>query len=400
MRSIVLTVLVLLNVHGLAMAQGRADLIGSTYHDPVHRQRLQSLREQAASKSSAGMNRNALELYRQYNILSDSLFGKELADTVDAYEKQFNAFAAGRLKRLEEHRKTVRDSVEQRAAARSRFLGLVLKSLLALGVWLAAVFFFYRRRLLNAREADNDLQRAKSRLQASLEDADKGRKLQHEMDAEIGQLSTLSEEMDLVVNSLADVDAKPAVQKLQSAIRRETALTDDIASFDREDSEEKTSCSINDLCDRSLELSYRGHCLDPRTPFQCGISKDLERNMLPVPMHPFSTSAVLMNVLDSAFRSVKERASLEEEGYRPSVAVSTKILPRFVQVRIKDNGNGMTDELREKLMSGYFSVRPFGEGAGAGLAEARRILSADNEGELIVESEAGRGTDVYIKIFR
>lgn len=379
-----------------------ADRIDDTYKDPEDLQRLKGLLSLAQAQAAAGKNRNALELLRDYNILSDSLFGKELADTVDAYDRQFNTYAASRIKRLEEHKVTVRDSVQKREAARSRFLGLFWKSLVALAVWLGIVGYFFVRRRNNARLAELELERARVELQASMTESEKGRRLKAEMEIENDHLPPLVAAADAAVDSLREATPETllAVRKLQSAVKREAFITEDLLSIERDDVEDKTLCSINELCDRYLELSYRGHCMDPAAPFACTVSRDLERNMLPVSLHPAATGTVLMNILDNAFRAVKERSAREEKGYTPAVAVSTRILPRFVQVRIKDNGDGIPDEVREKVMQEFYSTRHPGTGAGAGLAEAKRILTTLHNGEIIIESEAGRGTDVYLKIFR
>lgn len=379
-----------------------ASRVDATYKDPEHRRRLNELLERAQAQASAGKNRAALEMLRNYNILSDSLFGKELADTVDAYDRQFNTYAASRIKRLEEHKVTVRESVQKREAARSRFLGLFWKSLVALAVWLGIVGYFFLKRRNNARKAEEELERARVQLQASMTESEKGRRLKVEMEVENDHLPPLVAAADAAVDSLLEStpETLQAVRKLQSAVKREADITEDLLAIENEDAEEKTLCSINELCDRYLELSYRGHCMDPAAPFECSVSRDLERNMLPVALHPAATGTVLMNILDNAFRAVKERGAREEKGYRPSVAVSTRILPRFVQVRIKDNGDGIPDEVREKVMEEFYSTRHPGGGAGAGLAEAKRILTTLHNGEIIIESETGRGTDVYLKIFR
>ncbi|MFM2134923.1 MAG: hypothetical protein RL021_323 [Bacteroidota bacterium] len=379
-----------------------ADRVNSTYQDPEHRQRLKELFDRAQAQVAAGKNRNALDLFRTYNILSDSLFGKELADTVDAYDRQFNTYAASRIKRLEEHKVTVRESGEKRQAARSRFLNLFWKSLVALAVWLVIVGYFFLKRRTNARQAEQELEHARVQLEASLSESEKGRKLKAEMQAENDHLPPLVATADAAVDSLLEAapETLQAVRKLQTAVKREVFITEDLLAIENEDPEEKSVCSINELCDRYLELSYRGHCMDPSAPFECSVTRDLERNMLPVALHPAATGTVLMNILDNAFRAVKERGAREEKGYQPLVAVSTRILPRFVQVRIKDNGDGIPDDVREKVLQEFYSTRNPGSGAGAGLAEAKRILTTLHNGEIIIESEAGRGTDVYLKIFR
>jgi hypothetical protein len=189
------------------------------------------------------------------------------------------------------------------------------------------------------------------------------------------------------------------LHKTSAALRREIDLSNSYANQRLSGETKKETTSINTLCDIFLEIAYRGNCHDTKEPFTCSVSRDLEKNLQPMPVLPNELGATLLNVLDNAFLAVKERAAKGEKGYEPKVAISTRILPRFLQIRIKDNGEGIPGNVLNQVTDPFFTSRTSGKSAGVGLAEAKRLLALQN-GELVIESETGKGTDVYIKLFR
>ena len=106
-----------------------------------------------------------------------------------------------------------------------------------------------------------------------------------------------------------------------------------------------------------------------------------------------------MNVLNNAFKSVYEKHGKGVKGFKPKVTISTRVLPRFLQIRIKDNGNGMNDEVISKIYEPFYTVKEGGKEAGLGMHFANRIITEMHKGEIKIESHVGEGTDVYLKFF-
>jgi signal transduction histidine kinase len=108
---------------------------------------------------------------------------------------------------------------------------------------------------------------------------------------------------------------------------------------------------------------------------------------------------VLLNVLINAFQSVQERQNQNGKGYVPKVSISTRVLPRFIQVRVHDNGEGMKEEVLKQITDPYFTTRVTQHFAGLGMYFSKKIIAELNGGELKIESLPGEGADVYIKFF-
>jgi nitrogen fixation/metabolism regulation signal transduction histidine kinase len=63
-----------------------------------------------------------------------------------------------------------------------------------------------------------------------------------------------------------------------------------------------------------------------------------------------------------------------------------------IVVRIADNGEGMTDEVSQRLYDNFFTTKPVGQGTGLGMAITRDIIENKHHGRLTFETQAGEGT--------
>jgi len=69
----------------------------------------------------------------------------------------------------------------------------------------------------------------------------------------------------------------------------------------------------------------------------------------------------------------------------------------FVEVRFKDTGPGVPEDIKDKIFEPFFTTKSMGEGSGLGLAITREIISR-YQGEIIVENNKGRGSEFIVRI--
>ena len=139
--------------------------------------------------------------------------------------------------------------------------------------------------------------------------------------------------------------------------------------------------------------------LQTHAEYDCQITKDFEKNLPAVKTNHGAIGYLLLNLLSNSLKSIEEKYKKGIKGYQPKISISTRILPRFLQIRIKDNGTGMTDDILTKAMDEFYSTREPKEGSGLGLTISKQIISEFHKGEIKIESESGNSTDVYIKFF-
>ena len=140
----------------------------------------------------------------------------------------------------------------------------------------------------------------------------------------------------------------------------------------------------------------------------------IDENLPKIEVIPQDIGRVLLNLINNAFYSVHERAKAPQPPkgeYIPIVTVSTRLVtPPFpkgipsegagglLEIRVKDNGTGMTESVRAKVFQPFFTTKPTGEGTGLGLSLAYDIVTKGHGGTLEVVSEVGEGSNFIVKL--
>ncbi|MBD2448128.1 AAA family ATPase [Nostoc sp. FACHB-152] len=175
-----------------------------------------------------------------------------------------------------------------------------------------------------------------------------------------------------------------------------------LRSFSRSDTEKRISYDIHEgLNSTLLILKHRLKASETRPAIE--VIKDYGKLPL-ISCLPGQLNQVFMNILANAIDALEE--SNIEKTYDKIVAnpncitVTTKIEdnPEFVTIAIKDNGLGMTEEVKEKIFDHLFTTKPVGKGTGLGLAITRQIIIEKHRGQIEVNSIIGQGTEFIIHL--
>ncbi len=129
---------------------------------------------------------------------------------------------------------------------------------------------------------------------------------------------------------------------------------------------------------------------------------------------PQEIGRVLLNLINNAFYAVQQKTltRLENsdnqtlsalESYQPKVTVTTKTLDnqsdcRAVEIRVADNGTGMSETTKAKIFQPFFTTKPTGEGTGLGLSLAYDIVTKGHGGTMEVISTEGGGSEFIIRL--
>jgi signal transduction histidine kinase len=106
---------------------------------------------------------------------------------------------------------------------------------------------------------------------------------------------------------------------------------------------------------------------------------------------------VILNLITNAFYAVDQKKKQQVEGYDPTVSVSTQKIDKKVVISVRDNGNGISKKVLDKIFQPFFTTKPTGQGTGLGLSLSYDIIKTHG-GEIKVETEEGIGTTFSILI--
>jgi PAS domain S-box-containing protein len=115
---------------------------------------------------------------------------------------------------------------------------------------------------------------------------------------------------------------------------------------------------------------------------------------------------VFMNILGNAADALHEheaacRQAAEAQGltYNPTITISTtRIEPQQVEIRIQDNGPGISEAYRQRIFDPFFTTKPIGQGTGLGLSISYEVITEKHQGSLACQTELGVGTTFIIHL--
>ena len=172
---------------------------------------------------------------------------------------------------------------------------------------------------------------------------------------------------------------------------------------------ERRPADINALLSEHARLAYHSARASD-TNFNLEIQEDLDPAVGEIEVIPQDLSRVFLNMVTNACYATHEKrmalketdpdaVKLKEGGadYEPLLRLATRSLDESVEVRIRDNGNGIPDELVEKIFHPFFTTKPTDQGTGLGLALSSDIIR-QHGGSIRVETEAGQFTEMIIEL--
>ena len=191
-------------------------------------------------------------------------------------------------------------------------------------------------------------------------------------------------------------DLQENLNKIQEHGERAISIIRGILLQSRGKAGEKLPTDLGQLVHEYVWLGYHAMRANDKN-FNVSIQEDIQGDLPKVMVIPQDISRAVLNVVNNAFYTVKERAGLEGEDYKPTVAVKVSLEEKGsgeaeARVAITDNGMGMTPEVKAKLFENFFTTKPAGQGTGLGMGITREIITQNHGGQLLVESQPKVGS--------
>ena len=157
---------------------------------------------------------------------------------------------------------------------------------------------------------------------------------------------------------------------------------------------------LNALVEESLNLAYHGaRAQDPN--FNITLDRQYGADIAPVELVPQDMTRVFLNLFGNGFYAANERRRAVANGtFRPVLSVTTRDLGKAVEVRVRDNGVGIPEDIKDKLFQPFFTTKPTGEGTGLGLSISYEIVTKQHGGTIEVASEVGAFTEFVVSLPR
>ncbi len=183
-------------------------------------------------------------------------------------------------------------------------------------------------------------------------------------------------------------------EKINHHGKRADAIVKGMLQHSRSSSGVKEPTDINALADEYLRLSYHGLRAKDKS-FNATMNTDFDENIGKINIIPQDIGRVILNLINNAFYAVDEKKKQVGDGFEPTVSLSTKKNNGKVEIKVRDNGNGIPQKVLDKIFQPFFTTKPTGQGTGLGLSLSYDIVKAHG-GELKVGTKEAEGTEFNI----
>jgi two-component system, NtrC family, sensor kinase len=376
----------------------------------------------ASIYSATGDYKNAWLYQQEKSVNSDSLFSREKSLQVENL-----AFTENQRRRQE---------TEARNAFEARVKLYTLLGILGVFVLIACILLFANRQrkkanlLLQQRNEQienqhkalektlaelktTQTQLIQSEKMASLGELTAG--IAHEIQNPLNFVNNFSEVNMEMLEELKAESEKPKAERdeqlevelindiIQNEIKinhhgkRADAIVKGMLEHSRAGSGIKEPTDINKLADEYLRLSYHGLRSKDKS-FNADLLTHFDEKIPQINVIPQDIGRVLLNLFNNAFYAVNQKSKTAGAEYKPEVSVSTSSENGKVIIKVNDNGIGIPDNIKEKIMQPFFTTKPTGEGTGLGLSLTYDMVVKGHRGSIKVDTKEGEFTEFIVTL--
>jgi signal transduction histidine kinase len=191
--------------------------------------------------------------------------------------------------------------------------------------------------------------------------------------------------IDFILADIQDLFAES-----EEGLQRVTSIIQNLRDFSRID-------QTTEMCDFDLNEGIRSTLVVARNEIKYDVEVVTELGPLPkIHCHPGQLNQVFLNILVNAAQAIRSQ-NRSEPGH---IFIRTREEGEYVVCEIEDDGPGIPPEIRTQIFDPFFTTKPAGKGTGLGLSVSYDIVVNKHQGQLLVDSEVGKGTTFTIKLPR
>jgi signal transduction histidine kinase len=191
-------------------------------------------------------------------------------------------------------------------------------------------------------------------------------------------------------------DVQANQHKISNHGKRADTIVKGMLQHSRTTSGQKEPADINKIADEYLHLAYHGMRAKDKS-FNITMKTSYDPAIESIKIIPQDIGRVLLNLYNNAFYAVTEKKNEHHAAFDPTISVRTKKVDDKIEIRVGDNGNGIPQQVLDKIFQPFFTTKPTGQGTGLGLSLSYDIIKAHG-GKIKVESKEGKGTTFIIQL--
>jgi signal transduction histidine kinase len=144
-----------------------------------------------------------------------------------------------------------------------------------------------------------------------------------------------------------------------------------------------------------LKLSYHGLRAKDKS-FNAAMTTHFDESLPKINATPQDMGRVMLNLFNNAFYAVNQKTKTAGADYKPEVTVTTLTENGHIVIKVKDNGMGIPDDIKDKIMQPFFTTKPAGQGTGLGLSLTYDMVVKGHGGKIEVNTDEGEFTEFSV----
>jgi len=198
--------------------------------------------------------------------------------------------------------------------------------------------------------------------------------------------------------AIAD-DIKDNQQKINMHGKRADGIVKGMLEHSRSGNGQKEPTDLNALADEYLRLSYHGLRAKDKS-FNAELITRFDPNLPKINVVSQDIGRVMLNLFNNAFYAASQKQKSGAADYKPTIEVETFFLPLqgVGGFKVEDNGAGIPDHIKDKIMQPFFTTKPTGQGTGLGLSLSYDMVVKRHGGNIQINSIEGHGSEFIVTL--
>ncbi|WP_111668757.1 sensor histidine kinase [Algoriphagus litoralis] len=214
-----------------------------------------------------------------------------------------------------------------------------------------------------------------------------------EIGEEVRKMSD-SPEKENIIELLQDV--KSNLVKIRHHGSRADSIVRSMLMHSRGGTGTMDPTDLNALIREYANLAFHGMRANPN-PINVEIQLELAENLPEIRLNAEDFSRVILNLVKNSFDAMRDKINELGDQYKAALKIKTKESKNQIVIEVEDNGPGVPDEIKDKLLMPFFTTKRGTEGTGLGLSITHDIIKS-HEGKLDIESKVGEFTRFRITL--
>src|SRR6478735_4027124 len=139
------------------------------------------------------------------------------------------------------------------------------------------------------------------------------------------------------------------LEKITEHGKRADGIVKAMLEHSRGSSGERRMVDLNALIDEALNLAYHGARAQDQS-FNITMERDFGADIAPIEVAPQDITRVFLNLFSNGFYAATRRARKDRDAkFMPTLKVTTRDIGEAVEVRVRDNGIGISADINDQL---------------------------------------------------